>query len=158
MRYLYFLLTVLVFICICGAIFFTGSNILLFLHYLSALLVLLPSAFLALSSYSFNEIGRAFRSAFANNQTTPVDLQNALLFFTSLCSYVLLSAGIATLIGFIAILGHIGDKSMIGTGVAMSLLSILYALVLLLVIILPFKTGIKKKLIELGRGGDNGVK
>lgn len=152
MRYLYFILIILVLGCIAGAIITSGIPILYFVNFISLMVVLLPSAFLALISYSFGEIGLAFTSAFKKITSTKINLKNALLFFNSLQAYILLSAGLATLIGFVAILYGSPDKNnMIASGIAVSLESILYALLLILVCIIPFKTGIKKKLNDLDK-------
>ena len=153
MRYLYFISIILVFICILVAIISARSQILYFVHHISAILVLLPSAFLVLASYSFGEIGQAFTSAFKKRDSTPTELKNGLLFFKSLQTYLILSAVIATLIGFMSMLVDLKDKNLLASGIAVSLLSILYSLVLMMIITVPFRTGITKKLNELEGGG-----
>ncbi|MBN2532250.1 MAG: hypothetical protein JXB88_05130 [Spirochaetales bacterium] len=131
-----------------GACFTTGVSILIFLNLLSFGIITLIPVILSLSSYSPAEIAENFVIAFSRKEKTKNQYEKALIFFRALQKYSIGAAVIGILIAFIAMLVKIEDKSMIGYGLSVSFTNVLYAATLILLIVVPFTTALKKKLAE----------
>ena len=55
-----------------------------------------------------------------------------------------------TMTGIIAMLGNLKNADSVGAGTALSLITILYAILTQIAVVIPFQTGIKRKIVELG--------
>ena len=131
------------------ACLFTGVSFLIFLNIFSFGIITLIPIILSLSSYSPAEIAESFVIVFSKKEKTKKQYEKALVFFKALNKYLICAAVIGIHIAFIAMLATIEDKSMIGFGLSVSLTNILYAGSLILLIVIPFTTALKKKLAEL---------
>ena len=150
MKRLYFLMLALVVGIICLAIVVSArTRILYFIHAPSTMLVVLTSLLLTLSSFSPSEIADSFCLGFKKDGTDPAKLRKGILFFDTLRNYVILSGLTGVFIGLIAMLAEINDTSKIGLAMSMTLLAFLYAVVFLLIVVVPFRTGLKKRLDEV---------
>ena len=144
----YFPMVVLALCAIAVAIFINAGIMGPILHYLrpdSFLFVFVLTAAMSLSTFSFAEMGRFFKISF-QRQAEPAELRRALVFFTSLQSYTIIGGFTGTFVGLVGMLMTIEDKAAIGAGMSIALLTVLYALILNLIVIIPFKTAIKKRL------------
>jgi flagellar motor component MotA len=91
-----------------------------------------------------NAFGAGFR------KTVPLeDAEKARLFFKTYAHATWFAAVMAVLIGVISILMNLEDKTMLGPNLALALFSLLYAVLVNLLIILPNTSFLKKRLVEL---------
>ncbi len=128
---------------------FNGISI--YVDFVSLFIVLLCPVFLLLANFTLSEIRNCFIIGFKQGNMDPVDLNNGLLFFTALQNYFILSGLLGVFIGIIAVLAYLGNPDEIGGGLALSLITVLYSIILSMGIAMPFKTGLKKRLNEVNR-------
>jgi flagellar motor component MotA len=137
---------------ILAVIIFSSSlhGILIFLHWPSAVIIILIPMTVLLMNFSLKEIKKAFTCVFFNihQQATEPALQRSKLIFAAWQKYVFLAGGCGVLMGLILMLAYIADKAKIGMGLSTTLICLLYSLVLNLVIIIPCLTAIRKRLIK----------
>ena len=153
MNKVYFPMVILALCAIAVSIFINAGSMGPILHYLrpdSFLFVFVLTAAMSLSTFSFAEMGKFFKISF-QERAEPAELNRALVFFRSLQSYTIISGFTGTFVGMIGMLSTIKDKAAIGTGLSLAFLTVLYALVLNLMLIVPFKTAIKKRLHQSDR-------
>ena len=131
------------------AILFSGVRVAFYFNMPCIIIVVGGACILSLCTYSPAEIIRSFSIAFAGEKGDRISLKNGILFFKALQSYFILSGIIGFFIGTIAIMSAVEDKSIVGRGFAIALLTILYSLVLMAVVTIPFKIGLQKRLNEL---------
>ena len=145
---MYFLSVILFCGLIVGAIYASGATITYFLNIASFLMVAGISFSLLLGSYTPKEMARYFSVAFTGEERTDNELKKAYNFFEAIQQYMLLSGFIGTMIGAITMLVLLEDTSKVGFGAALALMTLLYGLLIILLIALPFKNGIKKMLTD----------
>ena len=119
----------------------------------SLVLVLFPAFFLSLGVFGFREIGRAFSVGFRKEGAVEADLRKALVFFEALPQYLILSGLLGTLLGVMTMMRWIDDLRSMGSGMALALLTVVYSLILTMVLVVPFRSGIRRKLAEAGKAG-----
>ncbi len=156
MSRMYWLWLVIVFGVIVGAVVLTAGN-LLFIDVPSMIVVLVPIMAMSFASFSPGEMGRSFRAAFGREAVEEGDLKAASVFFRALARYIVLSGLIGVLTGIISLLGAIsrtpGLKENAAGGFALLLVSAYYAIILLLVVAVPFRAAVDKKLAKIQGGG-----
>ena len=118
---------------------------------LSIMLVLMCSLVLILANYNLGEIRKYFVIGFKQGNLDSVDLKNGILFFTALQNYFILSGLLGVFIGIIAVLANLTVPEVTGSGLALSLITVLYSIILSMGIAIPFKTGLQKKLNEISK-------
>jgi flagellar motor component MotA len=121
-------------------------------HYTSIpafVLVVVVALGASLSNYNLREIGTFFAVGFRKDGGDRKTLEKGIAFFHALQIYLLIGGFLGTIVGVIAMLSNLEDTSILGWGMALALLTVLYALLLILIIALPFKNGLKRRLIEL---------
>jgi hypothetical protein len=94
----------------------------------------------------------ALKNAFSAGFRKTVSLEEAekaRLFFKTYVHSTWFAAALAVLIGVVSMLMHLEDKTMLGPNMALALISLLYAVWVNLLIILPNASLIKKRLVEL---------
>jgi len=141
----YVILTLAVF---ASAAFMAGSNFNVFLDLPSMAIVFVPLIFMLLTVYTPSEMADAFRSAMKGKKATEDDLEKACLFFEGAQQMIYRIALTATLFGVILILSSISRPEELGRGFAVAILTVFYALVAGFLVIVPFKTAVKKRLLE----------
>jgi len=126
------------------------ANALLYIDFASLIIVVVPALILLLSNFSWKEMGASFSIGFKKGPSEE-ELEKGLLFFEAAQKYLLYSGFIGLMIGLIVLIGALGENSEgVASGFSLSLVTVLYALILVLVVVFPFKHGIKKRLIEAG--------
>ena len=120
----------------------------------SLIIILLISVFLLLTNYSPGEVVLAFTIGFKKDRIKQQDLKKSINLFDSLGKYLIISAVLTTLAGLIAMLAVFSQISVDGNadwggGIALAMLTILYSLILYLIIVIPFRNGLKNRLIEI---------
>lgn len=145
MKRIYPLMFVLFLALAASGVLFAGARATLFLNLPSLLIVVLLSLVLSLCSFSPAEIGHAFALAFRRTAVDQRELRTAILYFRSLQWYLIASGLIGFFVGLITILAGLGTAATLGSGLAISLLTVLYSLLLAAVVAVPFRTGLERK-------------
>ena len=157
MKRIYFLALVLFFGLWYMGILATGVEVGVFLNPICLILILAVPLVLMLSNFSPREIIRCFTVGFGPKTTglrekevEIKELRNALLFFSALQRFFILTGMTGVLVGAVAILVGLTDAAALASGVAIALLTVVYALILTTCLTIPFRTGLSKRLIDLG--------
>ncbi len=147
----YFLLTAGIFAL---AVIIAKSDLLLMIDAPSLALILGPTILMLLSHYGPGEIIGAFRAAMEKSGATEKELKNALLFFSTAQTLMIASTAVAVFLGIIMILGAVwkgSDNSArhVAGWMAVDLIAILYLALAMLLVTVPFKSAVQKKLNAL---------
>jgi flagellar motor component MotA len=97
--------------------------------------------------FGFKEMKLAF-SVSKRKETEKEKLMNALNFFKIYGKVTWIAGYIAVLIGIVAILVNLEDKTALGPNFALALISMLYSGIINVAIIIPFTVFLKKQLKE----------
>ena len=157
MKKSYLIFAVLAFLMVLGAMFMGGTPIYVFLDFASLFMVVLTSLFLLLTNYSPSQIVLAFRIGFEKEGIDKKELQKSINLFESLGKYMILSGILGAITGFISMLASFTpgatEYSLTSTnwggGFALAIITILYSLISYMIIAVPFKNGLKNRLIEI---------
>lgn len=147
MKKFYPVSVLIVFAVVISAIIMNGVSIALYLNIPALIFVVVLTAGLLFGTYSPREMGEAFRAAY--HGTDAAVLRKAVVFFGAMHRYLLWSGALATLTGVIVLLASLGDETTIGFGAALALITVMYAIVLSLVLALPFRHAAEKRLAEV---------
>lgn len=150
MRKMYVVGAVLFIALFFGAIITSGSVPKYYLNIPSFIMVAGTTFVLLLMNFSVREMGRCFAAGFRKEDANLEDLKKGFIFFQTMQVYLLLSGFLGTMVGAIAMLVHLKDSSRVTFGAALSLTTLVYGFVFLMLVALPFKTGIKKRIVEAG--------
>lgn len=144
----YFWLPIAVFFALFAtAIYAGGSSAYWYVDSISLIIILGFTFIMLCTHYSPVEMGRAFRAGMEKTKdSTEKELHDALNFFKTMQALFILNGFLGTLYGWISILTSLGDKQQMGRGFAASILTILYAVLFIIMISLPFQSAIKKKM------------
>jgi flagellar motor component MotA len=150
MNRFYFIAVVLALCILVLGMVFAAARIDYFVDYASLIMVIVPAAVLCLAAFPPRVIGRSFTVAFSRQTASEQELRQAAVFFTSLQRCFLLSGAIGALIGIVTILAQLQEVAMakLGQGFALLLITVLYALVLTLVLAVPFRAAVERRLAE----------
>ncbi len=136
----------LVFIAIFSLLVYgAGGNLFILLDVLSIVITAVLTIVLLRTGWTFREMGKAFSAAFDEREDKP-SLSVADAFFTAMGRYQNLSAVLGTVTGVIITMRYLTDKTQLGPNLALALLSILYAVLLQLAVVVPMRAMIQKKL------------
>lgn len=128
-------------LCVWGS----GGNLWVFLDVLSFIIVGMGTLALLRTGWTFREMGKAFALAFADTAERG-ELSWADAFFTTMGRYFTMSGLGGFFLGIVIMLKYLADKSMIGPNLAVALLSVLYAILFQLIIVIPMRALIQKKI------------
>jgi hypothetical protein len=153
----YFVVVVLALAIVVGLFACTGLTLLAFVDLPSLGVVLLPAVVMGFAAHSPRETGRAYRVAFSKNEATREELGQAEAYFDGLTRYLACGAALGIVVGFVTVLlatAGIGASAQaiedraagMGRGVALSMICVVYALMLIVLVALPFRTAIRKRL------------
>ncbi len=151
MNRFYFVAVVLALgVLVLGTIF-AAARIAYFVDYASLIMVVVPAAVLCLAAFPPRVVGRSFVVAFSRQEASEQELRQALVFFTSLQRFFLLSGAIGALIGIVTILAQLQEVAMakLGQGFALLLITVFYSLVLTLVLAVPFRAAVERRLAKM---------
>ncbi len=150
---------------IASMVVFAGASGALFVNVPAFMVVVLMPIVLLRASFSFNEMGVYFRLVFrlTESQETgssisrssghrTAEIKQAVLFFKAMRSYLLSAGFIGGMVGTITMLADLSDTSRVGFGAALVLLTILYALVVSTLLVLPLCSSLEKQLSALEAG------
>lgn len=150
----YFVVLVLALGAVMSVFYMTGVDFRAFLDIPSLAVVLVFAVLMSFASHSPREIGRSYRVAFSSRSATRAEIESARVYFDHLNRYLAYGGALGVTIGLVAILGFagiVGDVGAVGRGLAVCLLSAVYAVVLIAVVAVPFRAAVCKRL-----AGDSG--
>ena len=129
------------------AIFLSGGAIWPYIDIPSLLIVgVVPFIFVSIL-FGFKNMASVFSVPF-KNEATEDKLKTALAFFRVYGKTVWLAGIISVLIGAVAILAFVEDKTRLGPNFAIVLISLLYSAIINLTVVLPYTVLIKKRMKE----------
>jgi flagellar motor component MotA len=149
MKKTYWLMIILFCGMVIGAMITSGAKIAYVLDLPSLIMVLGTTLILSLCNFSFAEIIRFFRIARGKKDGSLEDVRNGIAYFAALSRYSVLSGIIGTFVGAISMLANLTDPGMIGFGAALSLLTFLYGIIMMVLVAIPLKLAMEKKLHSL---------
>jgi flagellar motor component MotA len=127
-----------------GAIL-AGISPLVFLSLPAFVMTALAAAVISLAAYGPSEIAAAFRAAFAEGAES-AEARKGAAFFVSFQRILLASTVASILIAVIALLSKVNDLSKIGASLAIAVISPLYAALVLMLVVLPLRAALEKRL------------
>jgi flagellar motor component MotA len=149
MKKMYMLyLLVAVALCVSG-ILIAGGSLLWFCDAPSLIFTPVIAIILLLGHFSPGEMIEAFKCA-GKSEKSESELKKSLLFFETFQRLNILSGILGFMLGLIMILisQELSNEKVIGPYFAVAFLTMLYSLVIMLLITVPFQSAIKKKLIK----------
>jgi hypothetical protein len=130
------------------AVLFYGGLIVGFLDLPSAITVVVFPFIYQWALFGSSGVRKAFAAGF--KKTAPMeDIKTAQLFFRSYAKITWFSVLLSCVIGTITMLIYLEDPSGLGPNIAVMLISLLYAILLEFVAIVPFLVILKRRIIEL---------
>ena len=151
MKIRYAVSLILVALLVGTAAVFCGSAVWTVVDLPSLVVVLGLASILSLGGFSFSEIRNFFKVAFRSGDVSGSEfetLKKAAVYFRALQGYLILSGILGTLLGTITMLAQYEDKSMLGQGVALALLTVFYAVILIATVALPLRAAAEKRIAE----------
>jgi hypothetical protein len=148
----YFVLLGLALAAVVGVFALTGVTILAILDVPSLAVVIMFPVLMDFASHGPRDIARCFRVAFTSNAATRTELESALVYFDGLSRYLASGGVLGVTIGMVAVLGFAPvrrDLESVGLGLALCLLAAVYAVVLIAMVAVPFRTAVRKRLASL---------
>jgi len=127
------------------AITLAGASVLAFADLPSFVLVgIFPFLFIS-TLYGFKEMAQAFSMPF-RKESNQDNFAKAYTFFQKYGNTTWLTGIIGVIIGIIAMLANLDDKSQIGPSVALAIVSLLYSALINVLVVIPFLLLLKKQM------------
>lgn len=131
------------------ALFFNGAGIGLYWDVPSFILCLGIPYLVLSSTFSHREMAAAYRNAVTLADLSILEVKRGLVFFRAMERQLYFAGAGATFYGIIAMLAHSEDSTMIGKGLAVALITLLYSILFNQFGIAPFKNALEKKIAKL---------
>lgn len=146
----YFVAAALVVGVLTLGVVFAAARLGAFLDFPCLIMVVVPPALLSLAAFPPRVVGRSFRVAFARQQAAEADLRQAIVVFRFVERSLLVSGFIGALVGIVAILSQLREVEVqkLGQGFALLLITVFYALVIVLIVAVPFRAAVERRLAE----------
>ncbi len=148
MKKSYFIFVVLCLGFLLLGVVFAGTRISLFLNIPALIVVIFPPSFIVIAVYGLSPFFNSFRLAFQGTHATVEELKTGVALFRTLTISVLLIGFITMMIGLIAILGNPVGADELGKLFAIALITLFYSLILIFLVIIPFKAAFEKRIVE----------
>ncbi len=132
-------------------IVFAGAVLGLYFNVPAFIIVVFLPAFMVIGVYGLQTFLRSFRLVFDGTEATSEQHVTGAALFSMLGRSLLLTGFITTMIGLIAMLGELREKSELGRTVAIALITLFYSLILMLLVSVPFKFAHEKRLAEMSK-------
>ena len=152
MKKTYFIFLILCIGLLILGIVFTGAIIGLYLNFPAIVIVVLLPSFAVIGAFGFSTFLRSFRLAFAGTNATVKQLKTGVALFAAFGRCLLLTGVITSMIGLIGMLGDLREAHELGRAIAISLVTLFYALILIFIVTIPFKAAHERRLLELNGG------
>ncbi len=117
-------------------------------------LILGPTILMLLTHFGPKDCINAFRSAMNRSGAAELELKNSLLFFSTAQTLMIVSGIAAVFIGLILILdgmamGKAESAKILARWFSVDIISVLYTALLMMLVTVPFKSAVQKRLNEL---------
>ena len=145
-----YIINILIAICLLLAAMSWGGGIHLFFDIASFILTPVLPIIVILCTFRFSEILQAFGNVLKNRNENVSSIKTGILFFNTFQSYLIYAAALSFIIGMILILAHADEISQIGPPLAMALLTVFYSMTVILIVVAPFRAGLRKMLNDTG--------
>lgn len=129
-------------------VFFSGGSITTCLDLPSALVTVIFPFIYQWALFGPSAIKEAFTAGFKKSASRE-DIKKAQVFFRFYARAVWFSVPLAVVIGLVAVLKNLEDRTMLGPNLAMTLLSLLYAAITEVAVIIPHLVILKRRITEL---------
>jgi len=130
-------------------IWFARGQYLLFFDPPSMMIVFLPMLFMLLTCNSPVEIINSFKTAMIDTATDIKEVKQALVIMETAQALTYKIAILAFMFGFVLMMVSDFKIEQYGRGFATAILGVVYALFAVIMVTMPFKMALKKKLIDL---------
>jgi flagellar motor component MotA len=127
---------------------FSGAGLTTYLDIPSVLITVIFPFIYQWALFGPSMIKTAFTAGFTKSVSME-DIKKSQLFFKSYAKIVWFSALIPVVIGTVAMLKNLEDRSMLGPNLAMIFISFLYAMIIEVMIIIPYLVILKRRITEL---------
>lgn len=149
MKKLFWIRIIIVFVAIAAVCFWVSSDAFAYVDIQSIIAVIILSFVIARATASYKEIGSYIKQA---SETTNFDKKIAkkgVIFFEMFQNLLIALGVLETFVGVIAMMYHL-DKttSDVGRGWATVLAAIFYSVIIIVLITIPFKSALKKRIAE----------
>jgi flagellar motor component MotA len=145
----YVLVVTLTLAVLVAASLLTGAGLAAFLDLPSLAVVMAPAVLMGFAAHSPREVWRSCRLALSDREGSREELEQAAAYFDGLARYLACGGAIGVMTGIVAILVSVKDVESAGRGFALCLLAALYAVLLVVLVAVPFRTAIRKRLAGL---------
>jgi flagellar motor component MotA len=129
-------------------VLFSGGIITACLDLPSALITIILPLIYQWALFGPSMIKKAFTTGFKKSASME-DIKKSQLFFKSYAKILWFSVLLPVIIGTVMILKYLEDRTMLGPNMAMTLLSLLYATIIEVAVIIPYLVILKRRIIEL---------
>jgi flagellar motor component MotA len=129
-------------------VLFSGGGITTYLDVPSALITVIFPFIYQWALFGPSVIKKAFTAGFKKSASME-DIKKSQFFFKSYAKIVWFSVLLAVAIGTVAMLKNLEDRTMLGPNLAVTLISLLYATIIEVVIIIPYLVILKRRMTEL---------
>ncbi|MCP4132871.1 MAG: hypothetical protein GY754_18035 [bacterium] len=129
-------------------IYLAGGEFSFFMDLPSLMIVMVPTIAMLLAGSRPIEIVTAFKLAMEKSSGSKKEYERSLLIFNSMFAYLVLSTVAAVLLGLTLMLSYPLEPNRFGFGLAVCLLAVLYAVIIMMIIVAPFRMSLKKKLLD----------
>lgn len=129
-----------------------GSHLnLLYFWDLSSFIVILAGFFIILVNFRFSEVFNAVADALSRKNRQGFEDRYELdkIVINSIGSYTLSAAILVTILAFIILMGNLQDVSKLGPSLALTSITLLYAVIVKVFFVTPLNTSLDKKMTQL---------
>jgi flagellar motor component MotA len=141
----YLIYLVLSLTSIAALIFFTGASYLFYIDIASLLVILIFLCILTIFQTGVKRTLDYYKCVF-DPRADKALVTEAAGYFSSLSLYTLAVGSVVFFTGLIAVLGNLEDTSSVGPNLALALITLLYAGLLCVLIFLPFRIALEKRM------------
>ena len=128
---------------------FTEAPIAAFVYIPAITIVVLAPALLLAGIYGLPAFGRSFKIAFSPSAASLEELKIGARLFASMQRLLVLTGIITTMFGLVAILTELEDASRLGPNLALAMITLLYSLMLIFTVAIPFKNALENRIDEV---------
>lgn len=140
--------------CCVVAVLIAQADIMSVIDPPSLAIILGPTILMLLSHFGPRDCISAFRSAMSRSDAGEVELKNSLLFFSTAQTLLIVSGIAAVFIGLILIMdgmamGKAESAKILARWFSVDIIAVLYTALLMMLVTVPFKSAVQKRLNEL---------
>ncbi|MBT3273119.1 MAG: hypothetical protein HN368_08205 [Spirochaetales bacterium] len=132
------------------AVLSAGADFGAFISLPAFIVVIFTPALLIISMFGLSVFGRSFSVAFHGVAATQKELETGIRLFRAFQNCLMLIGFITSLIGLISILAMLMDATQIGPNLALALITLLYSMILIFGVTVPFRSALENRINGMG--------